>query len=238
MSIVRVLRLLAKPLDVVFPAVCLHCHERIKHQEMWLCGNCYEKLSYLPGIHCPICGYPDVESECDNCEQNRFAFTQALSVFMYDGAVKTLIHELKYNGFTGIAEWFAAKMYQVVLQNQHFGNVDYVTAVPLHRVRKRERGFNQSELIARALALKMQIPYTDKLIKRMYNTVSQTLLDKNMRRQNLGNAFGLSKLSPDKLRILIIDDVFTTGTTVNEATKVLKVAGAEKIYILTISHGI
>lgn len=230
--------MLAKPLDVLFPPVCLHCRTRIYEQDMWLCGDCTDKLSYLPELHCPVCGYPEVDAECWNCAENHYVFTQALSVFLYEGAAKTLVHELKYTGFTGIGKWFANELYKLALQARQFTQVDYITAIPLHRVRKRERGFNQSELIGRALAKQLNLVYTDELIKRKSNTVSQTLLDAGKRKSNLSQAFGIGKLSPIDKDILLIDDVFTTGTTVNEAARLLRSAGANKIYSLTVCHGL
>lgn len=149
-----------------------------------------------------------------------------------------MIHELKYNGFTGIAKWFANQMYKTVLGEMSMPNVEYVTAIPLHRVKKRERGFNQSELIARALAEKLNIPYSDALLTRKANTMSQTLLNGVTRRKNMRDAFRPGRLNPAGKSILIIDDVFTTGTTVNEAGKVLLDAGAEQIYVLTACHGV
>lgn len=235
---IRVMKAAEKAIEVLFPPVCLHCHDRISEQSMWLCGSCFERLSFIPQQHCPKCGYPILEAECSNCEENAFVFTQAKSVFLFDGPAKTLIHELKYTGFTGIAGWFANQMYKTVLAEMPLPEVHYVTAIPLHRVKKRERGFNQSELIARALAKQLKISYTDDLIKRKDNTLSQTLLDGRARRKNMRDAFRPGRLNPAGKSILIIDDVFTTGTTVNEAGKILLSGGAKSIYVLTACHGL
>ncbi len=224
--------------SVCLPTVCLHCHTRISEQDMWLCGSCYDKLSYVPEQHCPKCGYPTEESECSNCAENHYAFTQAKSVFMFDGPAKSLVHELKYDNFTNIAGWFANQMYKTVLNEMPLPEVEYVTAIPLHRVKKRERGFNQSELIARALANQLQITYSDALLKRTANTMSQTLLNRVSRKKNMSDAFKPGRISPNGKSILIIDDVFTTGTTVNEAAKILITQGAKNIYVLTACHGI
>jgi ComF family protein len=234
----KLLNPISNSINVCFPPVCLHCQERIIEQDMWLCGDCYDKLSFMPEQQCPKCGYPTQQEECSNCEENHYVFTQAKSVFMFDGPAKTLVHELKYKGYTGIAKWFANQMYKAVLSEMPLPDVEYITAIPLHRVKKRERGFNQSELIARALALKLKIPYTDNLIKRKINTESQTLLNKTTRKKNLKDAYKPGRLQPTGKSILIIDDVFTTGTTVNEAGKVLLTAGAKQIYVLTACHGL
>lgn len=225
-------------INVCFPPVCMHCNAEIPEQDLWLCGSCYDKLSFMPEQHCPKCGYPTEESECSNCAENHYVFTQAKSVFMFDGPAKSLVHGLKYESFTRIAEWFANQMYKTVLNEMPLPELDYVTAIPLHRVKKRERGFNQSELIATALAKKLGKPYSDALIRRRDNTISQTLLNGVSRRKNMKNAFVPGKLHPKGKSVLIIDDVFTTGTTVNEAAKILISQEAKTVYVLTACHGL
>lgn len=224
--------------NVCFPSVCLHCNAQINEQELWLCGSCFDKLSFMPEQHCPRCGYPTEESECGNCIENHYVFTQAKSVFLFDGPAKTLVHSLKYDGFTAIADWFANQMYMAVLKAMPMPELDYVTAIPLHRVKKRERGFNQSELIARALAAKLDKPYTNALLKRRSNTMSQTLLNGVSRRKNMKDAFLPGRKNPKGKSILIVDDVFTTGTTVNEAAIILNKQEAKTVYVLTVCHGL
>ncbi|MFO7660352.1 MAG: ComF family protein [Candidatus Cloacimonadaceae bacterium] len=224
-------------LDAFYPQVCVSCHQRIAEQKLWLCGTCYDRLSYLPDQICPKCGIPTAESVCPNCFENNYVFTRAVSVFLYEGSAKTLVHALKYEGLTGIADWFGNQMYKTALGEKELAEVDFVTAVPLHRVRRRERGFNQSELIARALASRMEKPFTDKALVRQHYTESQTLLDRHARRKNIIGAFKKGRLNPQGKSFLLIDDVFTTGTTVNEATKTLLNAGAAKVYVMTACHG-
>lgn len=235
---IRNIGVLRNLINVCFPPVCLHCHTEIDSQDMWLCGSCFDKLSFIPEQHCPKCGYPTEDSECNNCAENHYVFTQAKSVFLFDGPAKTLVHALKYDGFTHVADWFANQMYKTVLSEMPMPDLNYVTAIPLHRVKKRERGFNQSEEIARAMATKLKVPYSDSLLKRKSNTMSQTLLNSVSRRKNLRDAFMPGRVVPSGKNILIIDDVFTTGTTVNEAGKVLMSQGAGSVYVLTVCHGL
>jgi len=234
----RVLQAAKSIVDTLYPPVCVNCRIRIPEQKVWLCGNCYDKLNYLPEQHCPKCGYPAEEAECFNCAENSYVFKQAISAFLYDEAAKALVHEMKYNGLKDIAEWFANQMYKVALNEKPFADVDYVTAVPLHRVRRRERGFNQSDLIARELASKMDKTYTDKALVRKTYTASQTILNSAARRKNLKDAFRAGSLKLTGKKVLLVDDVFTTGTTVNEAAKTLLQAGAEKVYVMTACHGL
>jgi ComF family protein len=230
--------MLSRFMDVCYPPVCLHCYAEISGKDLWLCGNCHDRLSFMPEQQCPRCGSPAEEDACSNCAENAFVFTQAKSVFLFEGAARSLVHSLKYEGFTHIAGWFANQMYKTVLGEMPLPGVEYVTAIPLHRVKRRERGFNQSGLIGKALAEKLKLPYTDALLTRKANTMSQTMLDGVSRKKNMRGAFRTGRLSSAGKSILIIDDVFTTGSTVNEAGKVLLDGGAEHIYVLTACHGI
>jgi len=216
----------------------VNCHERIADQKLWLCGNCYDNLSFLPEQHCPKCGYPSVVEECSNCEENSYAFTQAVSVFMYETSAQAMVHALKYGGLTDIADWFANQMFKTTLREKTLSEVDYVIAVPLHKVRRRERGFNQSDLIAQALATRMNIKYAKHALKRKTYTMSQTMLNAASRKKNLRGAFAIGRFNPGGKSFLLIDDVFTTGTTVNEATKALLKAGAKQVYVMTACHGL
>jgi len=229
--------LVKKARDVCYPQVCVHCHERIPDQKVWLCGRCNDNLSYMPEQQCPKCGYPTEESECGNCAENSFVFTQAKSVFLFENAARSMVHCLKYDGMSDIAAWFAYRIYKTIFYEAALGDIDYVTAIPLHKVRKRDRGFNQSELIARSLALKLDIPYSGRLLIRKNNTVSQTFLTAGERKKNLENAFAPGNIVLTGKSILLIDDVFTTGTTVNEASKTLLKAGAAQVFVLTACHG-
>lgn len=224
-------------LEVFFPQVCVSCHQRITDQKLWLCGTCYDRLSYLLDQICPKCGIPTEESVCPNCFENNYVFTRAVSVFLYEGAAKEMVHALKYQGLKGIGDWFGNQMFKYLQHEKSMTEVDYVTAVPLHRVRRRERGFNQSELIARALASRIDKPFTDKALIRQHYTESQTLLNRKKRRKNIIGAFKTGRLNPAGKSFLLVDDVFTTGSTVNESTKTLLKAGAAQVYVMTACHG-
>jgi len=118
------------------------------------------------------------------------------------------------------------------------GNFDLVTAVPLHRVRERERGYNQSELLGRALAFELGIPFAQPVLRHQ-NTRSQTNLSRQARLDNLSGAFALRRNADVAgKRIIVVDDVFTTGTTVNEVSHVLKAGGASRVAVLTATRAV
>lgn len=173
---------------------------------------------------------------CHTCNEGDFSFAFAKAAVSYDEVAKTLIHRLKYNAYQALADYFAKKMTDALERHPEFEDYDLVTAVPLHRVRKRERGFNQSELIARSFAKYSGKDYAD-LLKRKRYTRSQTELDVTQRRKNVSGAF-TSKKAADGRNIIVIDDVFTTGHTINESTLALLEAGAESVAAYTFSRAI
>lgn len=150
--------------------------------------------------------------------------------------MQALIHELKYKGFRSPGEFLAEGMQAYAKGNKEYRDYDLVMAVPLHRVRKRERGYNQSELLARKLAKSLEIPYSEPVRRRCY-TQSQTLLSAEQRKDNLRDAFRVRKSIRGK-KIILVDDVFTTGSTVNEISKTLRAAGVAKIAVLTASRAV
>lgn len=225
-------------LNVFFPPACISCHTRLTDQKVWLCGSCFEKLSPMPEQRCPKCGYQTEGTECSNCAENHYVFTQAVAVFLYEGPAKAMVHALKYRGLYAIADWFANRMYMVLQNEPKLMETECVAAIPLHGVRKRVRGYNQSAKIAEALAGKMGKPYLDQALVRKVNTETQTHLSAAARRNNLQDAFKAGRDDVSGKKVLLIDDVFTTGTTVNEASKVMLKAGAVEVYIMTACHGL
>jgi ComF family protein len=164
-------------------------------------------------------------------------FEQARSLGVYDSALKSLIHHFKYQKQTG-----AMKEISSLLDLRLTGFAEnytsfYIVPIPLHKDKLRERGFDQSYLIARHVAGQLQLPFWDTLLMRIKATESQARKKKNERLENVRGAFSLTR--PEDARgkdILLIDDVFTTGATANEAAKVFKRAGAEKVHVFTLAR--
>lgn len=230
-------RFLARITDLFIPPVCLGCHRRIQRSEYPLCESCLEAVTSLgeEGI-CSICGSPMLEKECEVCWDSTLHFDVCRSLYRFDGSIQQLIHALKYDGNTAISKWFALKAADYVRSNPLYENLDLIMAVPLHRVRKRERGFNQADLIARQLAKYLGIGLAEP-IQRKHYTLSQTHLSKEERLKNLKYAFGLKPKQDLKgKKILVLDDVFTTGSTVNEISKVLRAADPGQIMVLAMAR--
>jgi ComF family protein len=223
-------------LDTIIPPSCLVCGERLEEQSQVLCSKCEAKISLQPVSLCKVCGSEIKELPCEVCAEEKFAFDHARSAFRYFTPINDLIHALKYDGYVSPAGYFALPLAELIESDEDLQDYDYLCAVPLHKVRKRERGYNQSDLIAFATAALLDMPYHNP-VSRNINTLSQTLLSKSKRQKNLAGAFSVKDISEVKgKKIILVDDVFTTGTTLNEIAKLLRLAGAEKVAAVTVAR--
>lgn len=204
------------------------------------CSVCMASLDYLQGITCLHCGKQLNEqyqgSSCPDCKAGRFHYDRAYSCFAYSGMGKELIYKLKYEGKTQLSGVIAALM-EERLRNERPA-ADAVVPVPIHENKLRARGFNQSYLIAKELGKRLGKPLADCLI-RTKDTTEQYNLDRTQRQLNINGAFSVKLMyNIDKFKnILLVDDIYTTGSTVNECSKVLKAAGAGKVYVITAATG-
>ncbi len=182
---------------------------------------------------------------CGHCSRHSWYFNRARSAGVFDRCLATLVHRFKYSGQTGLAQPLGMLMRVVLLNNWNLDDIDCVMPIPLHRKRLRERGFNQSLLLARILASPPKaypaagpgLSVEPDLLVRTRPTASQTGLGRKARAANLKNAF---RVHPGKavanLRLLVVDDVFTTGATANECARILMNTGARRVDILTLAR--
>lgn len=210
--------------------------------DTYICNSCLAKLEKINGSVCKICNKGLSHNPyliiCDECIKNIRSFEVSKSPFYYKGTVKKLIHDYKYCNKTYYYKLFGYLLVQFMKEND-YTNFDYIMSVPLHKIKLRKRGYNQSKLLAKYIEKNFAISYID-VLKRVNNTEKQSNLSKYARQKNLQNAFTLKNNKITKLieekNILIIDDIFTTGTTINECSKILKFHGANKVYALTIAR--
>lgn len=205
-----------------------------------VCSVCMASLDYLQGITCIHCGkqlneqYP--YSTCPDCKSGVFHYKRAYSCFEYNGMGKVLLHKLKYEGRIELARVIAGLMADR-LKNEGL-STDIIIPVPIHKKKLEARGFNQSYEIAVELGRKLGKPVLD-CIKRKKETGAQYNLDRFQRQLNIVDAFSVRlSYNVDKYKsILLLDDIYTTGSTVNECSKTLKEAGAGDIYVITAATG-
>ena len=220
--------------NLIFPRICLHCGANLNSNEDLICANCSENLVFRKGDLCPKCNAVLKSNKCEMCDEINYAFDNAFSAFKYSKVIKSLVHSIKYNEMKKVGKFLAVSMAEYWTNQVNITDIDYVIPVPLHKVKKRMRGYNQAKLIGENFAKLMNFNFESSLIKRINFTKTQTKLTKLQREKNIKNAFEVSNARKIKnKRFLIIDDVFTTGSTVNEISEILRNFNADKIYVLT-----
>ena len=237
-------RLLRKLLHVIFPTACAGCHEPLWDDPVpFFCRQCWGTLKSIPGPVCPRCGRPFASSiallhspthQCGACRTRPLALTQVWSLFPYQTPLKEAITLFKYRGKLSLTKPLARALIEVL---PALPNLDAIIPVPLHPQRLREREYNQSLLLAEQLSRHTGIPLFLACLLRIRPTVPQTSLSRKERLTNLRRAFSVAKPAHIQgKRILLVDDVFTTGTTLHECAKTLRRAGSGQVYGLTLAR--
>lgn len=230
-------------LDFIYPEniSCILCNKPIKKINTYsLCKDCFKELNFIQD-GCIKCGKPIIYHSlekldicgCSYCFNKSFYFDKAISCIEYSDISKSMILGFKYKNKTYMAKYISNIMKEKLdLENIKF---DYITFVPLHKKRMRKRGFNQSEKIAKELGKMIDIPILD-CIYRKSNTNRLYNLNRIERKIELKNAFLVKENInyANGKNILLIDDIFTTGSTVNEISKLLKLNNVNKIFVMTL----
>jgi len=223
-------------LDLLFPPLCLVCG---KSSESYLCLECIKKINFIKPPFCRTCGIPlsEAENQCNECCNREYFFEFARSVGIFDGILRDAVHAFKFDCKVMLAEPLGKLMAQHYAETHLIGTVDIVVPVPIHRFRMNERGFNQSVELSRIFCDYTSLRLEPNALVKSKKTCDQVGLPEEERFANIEGAF--SVVEPDSIagrRVLLIDDVFTTGATLNEAAKVLRGAGASAVYAYTLAR--
>ena len=207
-------------LDFILPALCIECGTPLPSGRKIICRDCFEALPRLPS---PI---------LDSLRQeiSPVYFDDLFVLFPFVPQIQKLIHSLKYQRALSVAGYFGEALHQF-LPKVRF---DLITAIPLHPARQRERGYNQSAQIGGKFAELRNAPFDPFVLERIKNTRSQTRLNRAQRKENVRDAFTCAKDVAGKT-VLLIDDVITTGSTLNECARVLKAHHASMVLIAAIA---
>jgi ComF family protein len=231
-------------LDFCWPRTCAGCQRTwmLSEQGCW-CPSCQDALVWIGSPHCPCCGIPFLDSPesddhlCGDCLKGTFDFDAARSAVLYAGVVRERIHQLKFGGTLHWLPALVALLAEAVKPGDAATQVDMILPVPLHQQRLRQRGFNQAGLMAREFGRAHSIPVRFGVLVRHRATLPQTRLGRRERLENVRGAFTVAR--PEAVRgrsLLLVDDVYTTGTTLSECAKVLKRKGAQAVYALTVAR--
>ena len=224
------------------PPQCPCCERFSEEGRQGFCSNCLSQIRWIEPPFCSICGIPFISREvethpCGACVTHRKYFTIARALGAFEGSLQEAIHRWKYEGKTYLTPFFADWMAEGLNRHWEPGSLDLLIPVPLHTRRLRERGFNQALLLVRELSRRTGIPYRKSILQKKKSTIPQVNLSGVEREKELRGTFHvIGKEELSGLSVLLIDDVYTTGATVNECSKVLLRGGAKKVDVLTLAH--
>jgi ComF family protein len=218
-------------LDLFFPPWCIGCGR----EGQYICNTCLEKLPLISPPVCTKCGRPLTEQNtCPGCIEGPIVIEGIRAPFLFHGVIRKAVHELKYRNLKAIAPLLAGLLYDYIQENPIPGDV--LVPVPIHRKRLRERGYNQSSLIAHELGRKSGLPVIEDCLIRSINTPPQVrTISAAERRENIAGAFACRNDSLRGRQVILIDDVSTSGATLNTCAELLKEAGAASVWGLTIA---
>lgn len=224
-------------LNLLFPSFCPLCKKpSMSHKTAPICHECWEGIPQYQGPQCLTCGTPlpsEHSTSCGECTRSKPTFHTARSYGLHSGILKETVNLLKFHGMKRLSKPLSEKLIRIEMPN-----VDIVVPVPLHRKRLRMREYNQSALIAKHVARHLEVPIAVNTLIRIRETRPQVGLNAQERRKNIRNAFSITDdhLISGK-QVLLLDDVYTTGATVRECSRILRKAGARDIFVITLTHG-
>jgi competence protein ComFC len=220
-------------LDWIYPPSCSGCGAV---GVRW-CDDCMRETEIIEGSTCPVCGMPhSTGNTCEACQENPRHFISLQSWAIYGGKLRDAIHKMKYNKDIGIAEHFSGFLIHKL--EDLMWEINLIVAVPLSKKRYRERGYNQAALLAKPVSWSTGIPFSPKALERIRETTSQVKLSADERKINVAGAFSGNSFQVMNKKILIIDDLATTCSTIDACASALLDAGAERVYALTLARAI
>lgn len=235
-------------LALFYPEICQICRTaRATAHESFICSACRAGCNGVKPVappFCDCCGLPfegaiTVEFECANCREQNLHFTSARAAATFSGVVKEVIHRYKYNHAVWFEPFLGGLLVNAAQPFLFREEWDFIVPIPLHWLRLRGRTFNQSARLACALSRATGIPVQRRLLKRVHPTHTQTRLSRAERTQNVKRAFAYVGRGPiEGARIILVDDVLTTGATASACAKLLKQNGAAAVNVWTVARGI
>lgn len=227
-----------KILDLFYPRKCAICNRVLGKQEVDICQTCRRDIKPIQGSICLKCGKKINENKefCQDCKNMSHVFEWGVSCFRYKD-VKDAIFRIKYAGREDLIPYFAREIVSALRSDMMQMKADCLIPIPMHRTRKRKRGYNQAELLANEIGIRMQIPVISNAVYRKIKTTPMKYLSVKQRQLNLKRAFIIGENDVKLKTIILVDDIYTTGSTVDSVATVLKRAGALKIFVVTLAIG-
>lgn len=222
----------------IYPSQCKVCEAHLSlDAKPYICKSCWKDIDYINPPWCEICGLPNNENLCDACASQPPRYGKLRAIAVYEKTLQQAIHLFKFEKRTSLKHALIQLIVNNIPSDLNLKDYDYVLPIPIHKKRLRERGFNQSLLLAEGLAKATDIKVTKDTLIRRKNTSPQSSLNKEERQTNIIGAFELKNPSNiQSKQILVLDDVYTTGATVREVVNILWDADPIEIDVLTLAR--
>lgn len=227
-------------LDLIYPRCCPLCGEVRPYKAEAACRTCLEKLKRVQRERCLKCGKHIEEEEqalCGDCQKQSKSFVRGYPAFEYADPLKKALYDFKYKNQRVYADFFAAGIFACRGEELQQLKVDGIIPVPVHPKKKKRRGYNQAGLLAKALSTRMRVPVFEDVLLRSVDTNPQKELNDKQRLSNLKNAFKINGNAIKLKKVLLVDDIYTSGATIECCTRVLLAAGVEEVYYTSVAIG-
>jgi ComF family protein len=237
--------LLQTILDIIYPVRCPICGEIVIPKGEKICPLCKDKISYIKEPRCMKCSKPLEQEEmeyCCDCEHKKYLFDRGYAVWAYNEDMRHSIAEFKYHSKKEYAKFYIEELVRLYSERIEKLAPDVIVPVPIHRSKYLERGYNQADILARGMGKALGITVLSQLLIRNKKTLPQKKLSDKERLRNLQDAFlfntiELNRCNRKITKVLLIDDIYTTGSTIEACTSVLKANGFTKVYFLVLCIG-
>ncbi len=231
-----------KLLSLLYPRHCPVCHDIVLPRGALVCPDCVKKITFVSGPVCLRCGKPIAAREieyCYDCSRLSRPFARGFALAVYDDIMRDSMRRFKNRGRIEYADWYAAALWKRCGREIADCHIDIIVPVPLHPGKRRKRGYNQAEELARRMSPYLGVKTYARALARARRTTAQKYLTADERQKNLETAFCPGR-QIDRVRgqtVLLVDDIYTTGATASECTRVLLEAGAKMVYLANVCIG-
>lgn len=225
--------------EFLYPSTCIVCKRNSEGK--LVCEKCKDKLEETKEPKCMKCGkhIDDYQKEyCPDCTRIVHHFEKGIGAFQYNDYLRESIYDFKYHGVSSLGRLYGKAIAERYKYEIMAWEADCLIPVPIHYKKEKKRGYNQAELLANALGEELHIPVIGDILVRNINTKPQKELDDIHRRKNLENAFLIKENVVNLKKVIIVDDIYTTGATIDACAKVLKEAGCKEVYYISLCIGV
>ena len=226
-------------IELLFPRRCPVCDRPVDKMGRYVCKKCRAELKYVEDSYCMKCGKSLKATDdefCGDCKDASHIFDRGRALYEYE-TVKEAVYRFKYQGRREYAQFWGMELARVLGEEILSWRADAIIPVPLHKTREKQRGYNQAALIARELGKRLNIPVEEEFVGRIRQTLPQKNLKGKERQNNLKNAFKIRQNDVKLNTVIVVDDIYTTGTTMDEIAGCLKRAGIREIYCISLAVG-